>query len=102
MTGRISSIISSYIPNSLKVNVGAGTITANFDGKRKNKTVVHDRVLLGCDTILVAPVTVGKGAKTGAGAVVCAGRPVPAGKTVVGIPAQILQKSKKRVNHGKP
>ncbi|MBI3998974.1 MAG: NTP transferase domain-containing protein [Candidatus Omnitrophica bacterium] len=85
-----------------RVNVGAGTITANFDGKRKNKTVVHDRVLLGCDTILVAPVTVGKGAKTGAGAVVCAGRPVPAGKTVVGIPARMLQKSKKRANHGKP
>lgn len=74
-----------------KVNVGAGTITANFDGRRKNKTVVEDRALLGCDTILVAPVKVKKGAKTGAGAVVCARQSVPAGKTVVGVPAKLMR-----------
>lgn len=77
------------------MNVGAGTITANFDGKRKHKTVVREGALLGCNTVLVAPVTVGKRAKTGAGAVVCAGHSVPAGKTVVGIPAKVVQKSKK-------
>ncbi len=78
-----------------KVNVGAGTITANFDGRKKNKTVVQDEVFLGCDTVLVAPVTIGKGAKTGAGSVVLARRSVPAGKTVVGIPAKITRKNKK-------
>ena len=77
------------------VNIGAGTITANFDGKRKNKTVIQDKALLGCDTILVAPVTVGRGAKTGAGAVVCARRSVPAGATVVGVPAKVIRKNKK-------
>ncbi|MBI4368043.1 MAG: bifunctional N-acetylglucosamine-1-phosphate uridyltransferase/glucosamine-1-phosphate acetyltransferase [Candidatus Omnitrophica bacterium] len=79
-----------------KVNVGAGTITANFDGRRKNKTVVQDNVFLGCNTVLVAPVTVGKGAKTGAGAVVRARHSIPAGKTAVGIPAVILQKKRGR------
>ena len=77
------------------VNVGAGTITANFDGRRKHKTVVRDRVLLGCDTILVAPVTVGKGARTGAGAVLRARQPIPPGKTAVGVPARVLRKNKK-------
>ena len=78
-----------------KVNVGAGTITANFDGHRKNKTVIRDGAFLGCDTVLVAPVSVGKRAKTGAGAVVCAHQSVPAGKTAVGIPAKVLRKNKK-------
>jgi bifunctional UDP-N-acetylglucosamine pyrophosphorylase/glucosamine-1-phosphate N-acetyltransferase len=77
-----------------RVNVGAGTITANFDGRRKNKTIVEDGALLGCDTILVAPVKVGKGAKTGAGAVVCAHQSVPGGKTVVGIPAKLIRSAK--------
>jgi len=78
-----------------KVNVGAGTITANFDGRKKNKTVIQDGVFLGCDTVLVAPVTIGKGAKTGAGAVVLARHSVPAGKTAVGIPAKVTRKNKK-------
>ena len=77
-----------------QVNIGAGTITANFDGRRKHKTTIRDGAQLGCDTILVAPVTIGRGAKTGAGAVVCAERFVPAGKTVVGIPARVLEKKK--------
>lgn len=77
-----------------QVNIGAGTITANFDGRKKNKTVVEDRALIGCDTILVAPVRVGRGAKTGAGAVVLARQEVPRGATVVGIPAQIAQKKR--------
>ena len=78
-----------------QVNVGAGTVIANFDGRKKHKTIVRDRVLLGCNTVLVAPVTVGQGAKTGAGAVVRAHHSVPAGKTVVGVPAQVLRKGKK-------
>ena len=51
------------------VNVGAGTITANFDGRAKHRTVVEDGARLGSDTILVAPIRVGKGAYTGAGSV---------------------------------
>ncbi|MAG56987.1 MAG: UDP-N-acetylglucosamine pyrophosphorylase [Planctomycetes bacterium] len=70
------------------VNVGAGTITANFDGRRKHRTIVEDGVSLGSGTILVAPVTVGKGSRTGAGAVVLSGQDVPSGETVVGVPAR--------------
>ncbi len=51
-------------------NLGAGTITANYDGFRKNRTVIGDHVRIGVDTMLVAPVEVGDGAYTGAGAVV--------------------------------
>jgi bifunctional UDP-N-acetylglucosamine pyrophosphorylase/glucosamine-1-phosphate N-acetyltransferase len=68
------------------VNVGAGTVTANFDGVVKHPTTVGDRVSLGVDSMLVAPVTIGEGATTGAGAVVT--RDVPAGATVIGMPAR--------------
>ena len=50
-----------------KVNIGAGTITCNYDGANKHRTVIEDDVLIGSDTQLVAPVTVGKGATLGAG-----------------------------------
>jgi bifunctional UDP-N-acetylglucosamine pyrophosphorylase/glucosamine-1-phosphate N-acetyltransferase len=72
------------------VNIGAGTIFANFDGKTKNKTVVKDRAFVGSGTILVAPVTVGAGAVTGAGAVVLKNRDVPDGGVVAGVPARAL------------
>jgi bifunctional UDP-N-acetylglucosamine pyrophosphorylase/glucosamine-1-phosphate N-acetyltransferase len=72
------------------VNVGAGTVTANYDGTHKNPTTVEDGAFLGVDTMLVAPVTVGEGAKTGAGAVVT--RDVPKGSVVVGVPAKPLVK----------
>ena len=51
-------------------NIGAGTITANYDGYRKHKTVIGDGVRIGSDTVLVAPVEVGDGAWTGAGSVI--------------------------------
>jgi bifunctional UDP-N-acetylglucosamine pyrophosphorylase / glucosamine-1-phosphate N-acetyltransferase len=70
-------------------NVGAGTITANWDGERKNRTTIGKGAFLGVDTMLVAPVTVGDGAKTGAGAVVT--KDVPAGKLAVGVPARIRE-----------
>lgn len=70
------------------VNIGAGTITCNYDGVRKNKTIVEDDVLLGSDTMLVAPVRVGKGAATGAGAVVT--RAVEPGHVVAGVPARVM------------
>jgi len=72
------------------VNVGAGTITCNYDGKRKHATRVEDGAFLGSGTLLVAPVTVGRRAVTGAGAVVLAGRHVPAGAVAVGVPARII------------
>jgi bifunctional UDP-N-acetylglucosamine pyrophosphorylase/glucosamine-1-phosphate N-acetyltransferase len=74
-----------------RVNVGAGTITCNYDGKRKHATTVGDGAFLGSGTLLVAPVTVGRGAVTGAGAVVLAGRGVPAGATAVGVPARVVR-----------
>ena len=70
-------------------NVGAGTITANYDGVNKHHTEIGERVFLGVDTMLRAPVTLGDGAKTGAGAVVT--RDVPAGMLAVGVPARIRE-----------
>jgi len=70
-------------------NVGAGTITANYDGVRKHRTTIGDGVFLGVDTMLRAPVTLGDGARTGAGAVVT--RDVPPGKLAVGVPARIRE-----------
>ena len=67
-------------------NIGAGTITANFDGLRKNRTEIGADVKIGTNTSLVAPVTVGDGAVTGAGTVVI--RDVAAGERVVGNPAR--------------
>lgn len=78
-----------------RVNVGAGTITANYDGKAKNRTRVGDGAFLGCDTILIAPVSIGAGARTGAGSVVLKGKNVPAGVTVAGIPARKIMKKKR-------
>ncbi len=74
------------------VNVGAGTITANYDGKKKHKTVIKDKAQIGSGTVLVAPVTVGRGAKTGAGAVVTKKTRIAAGMVFVGIPARELIK----------
>jgi len=70
-------------------NIGAGTITCNFDGAAKHRTVIGRDAFIGSDTMLVAPVTVGDGAKTGAGAVVT--DDVPAGAVVAGVPARILR-----------
>jgi len=80
-----------------EANIGAGTITANFDGKKKQQTVIQDGAQIGSGTVLVAPVRVGKNAKTGAGSVVTRGHDVPAGETVAGVPARPMQqKGKKR------
>lgn len=70
-----------------QVNIGAGTITANYDGVRKHRTTIGERVFLGVDTMLRAPVALGDDSKTGAGAVVT--HDVPPGKLAVGIPARI-------------
>ena len=74
-----------------RVNIGAGTITCNYDGKDKLTTVIGDGAFIGCDTMLVAPVTVGAGAVTGAGTVVT--KDIPEGRLAVGVPARILDKT---------
>jgi bifunctional UDP-N-acetylglucosamine pyrophosphorylase / glucosamine-1-phosphate N-acetyltransferase len=71
------------------VNIGAGAITANFDGTRKHATTIGDGAFIGVDTMLIAPIEIGEGARTGAGAVVT--RDVPAGKLAVGVPARIRE-----------
>ena len=73
-------------------NVGAGTITCNYDGVDKHRTTVGEGVFIGSDTMLIAPVTLGDGARTGAGSVV--NRDVAAGQLVVGIPARPIRPSR--------
>ncbi len=75
------------------VNVGAGTITCNFDGKQKNKTEIGAGAFIGSDTMLVAPVTVGEHARTGAGSVVT--RNVPDDSLAVGVPARVIRRNQK-------
>lgn len=71
------------------VNVGAGTITCNYDGQNKHRTVLGDRVFVGSDTQLVAPVTVGEGAYIGAGTTVT--RDVPPYSLSLSRPEQIIK-----------
>jgi bifunctional UDP-N-acetylglucosamine pyrophosphorylase/glucosamine-1-phosphate N-acetyltransferase len=70
-----------------KTNIGAGTITCNYDGKKKHETIIEENVKIGSDTMLVAPVRVGKGSITGAGSVVT--KDVPPNSLVAGVPATI-------------
>jgi bifunctional UDP-N-acetylglucosamine pyrophosphorylase/glucosamine-1-phosphate N-acetyltransferase len=72
-----------------RTNIGAGSITANYDGVNKHRTTIGPRAFIGVDTMIVAPRDIGEGAKTGAGAVIT--RDVPAGKLAVGVPARIRE-----------
>jgi bifunctional UDP-N-acetylglucosamine pyrophosphorylase/glucosamine-1-phosphate N-acetyltransferase len=86
----------SYIGNAQigsNVNIGAGTITCNYDGEKKNPTEIGDDVFIGSDTMLVAPVKIGDRAVTAAGAVVT--RDVPPDTLVVGVPAKETRKLEK-------
>jgi bifunctional UDP-N-acetylglucosamine pyrophosphorylase/glucosamine-1-phosphate N-acetyltransferase len=76
------------------VNIGAGTITCNFDGEKKNPTEIGANAFLGSDTMLVAPLTVGEGARTGAGAVVT--KDIPDHTLSVGMPARAIRKLDKK------
>ncbi len=82
----------SYIGNATigeEVNIGAGTITCNYDGEHKHPTEIGAGAFIGSDTMLVAPLKIGKGAKTGAGSVVT--HDVADGEVVVGVPARRLK-----------
>ena len=72
-----------------RVNIGAATVTCNYDGKNKNPTFIEDDVKIGSDTMLVAPVRVGRGSMTGAGSVVT--KDVPEDTLVAGVPAKIIK-----------
>ena len=72
------------------VNIGAGTITCNYDGKNKHHTEIEDHVHIGANTNLVAPVRIGRGSTTGAGSVVT--RDVPPDAVAVGVPARVLRR----------
>ena len=95
----------SYIGDATlgtNVNIGAGTITCNFDGHSKHRTIIGDDVFVGCDTMLVAPVELAARSRTGAGAVVT--RSVPRGQTVIGVPARPLShtsRAKPQEDHGR-
>ncbi|MEW6208806.1 MAG: bifunctional UDP-N-acetylglucosamine diphosphorylase/glucosamine-1-phosphate N-acetyltransferase GlmU [Acidobacteriota bacterium] len=75
-----------------RVNIGAGTVTCNYDGARKHETVIEDDVKIGSDTMLVAPVRVGRGSVTGAGAVVT--KDIPEDSLAAGVPAVVKKKLK--------
>ncbi len=77
------------------VNIGAGVVTANYDGKNKNKTMIAQGAFIGSDSILVAPVTIGEKAVTGAGCVVTKGKRVPKGQIILGVPGKILKRGKR-------
>lgn len=77
-----------------RVNIGAGTITCNYDGVNKHRTVIEDDAFIGSDTQLVAPVRVGKGATLGAGTTLT--RDAPAGQLTVSRAKQITIEGWKR------
>jgi bifunctional UDP-N-acetylglucosamine pyrophosphorylase/glucosamine-1-phosphate N-acetyltransferase len=89
----------SYVGDAVigaNVNIGCGTVTCNFDGVNKNRTEVGDDVFLGSDTMLVAPVKMGAGSKTGAGTVVT--KDIPADSLAVGVPAHIVRNQSSQDN----
>jgi bifunctional UDP-N-acetylglucosamine pyrophosphorylase / glucosamine-1-phosphate N-acetyltransferase len=77
-------------------NLGAGTITANYDGKDKHRTMIGDGVFTGINTNLLAPVTIGENAYLGAGSVV--NKDIPPGKMAVGMPARVIRDAPEKVS----
>ena len=93
----------SYIGDAdlgANVNVGAGTVTCNYDGNKKSKTTIGDDSFIGSDTMLVAPLSIGRRSSTGAGSVVT--KDVPPDSVAVGAPARILPKKGRDRPRGGP
>jgi bifunctional UDP-N-acetylglucosamine pyrophosphorylase/glucosamine-1-phosphate N-acetyltransferase len=91
----------SYLGDAIigsNVNIGAGTITANYDGKNKNTTIIGDNSTTGSGAVLVAPVKIGKNCVIGAGAVVTKNHDVEDNQTVVGVPARPIKNLKSQEN----
>jgi bifunctional UDP-N-acetylglucosamine pyrophosphorylase/glucosamine-1-phosphate N-acetyltransferase len=103
--GNFGEVKDSYLHNGVKMghfsyignadigsdtNIGAGTITCNYDGEKKHPTTIGENVFIGSDTMLVAPLKLGDGARTGAGSVVT--KDVAADTLVVGVPARAIRK----------
>lgn len=87
----------SYLGDAVlgsEVNVGAGAVTANFDGKAKHTTRIGDQAFIGSDAVLISPVKVGAQAVVGAGSVVTKGKIIPSGGMAVGVPA--IMKTRRR------
>lgn len=87
----------SYVGNATigaNTNIGAGTVTCNYDGEKKSHTEIGEDVFIGSDTMLVAPLKLGNGARTGAGSVVT--KDVPENTLVVGIPARAIRKVERK------
>ena len=83
----------SYIGDAdlgANVNIGAGTVTCNYDGEKKSKTTIGDEAFIGSDSILVAPVNIGARSSTSAGSVVT--KDVPPDSLAVGVPAVVTPK----------
>lgn len=77
-----------------RVNIGAGTVTANFDGKNKHLTVIENDAFIGSHSVLIAPVKIGKKSVTAAGSVVTKNMNVGDGQVVAGVPAKLMLKKK--------
>ncbi|MQG52564.1 MAG: bifunctional UDP-N-acetylglucosamine diphosphorylase/glucosamine-1-phosphate N-acetyltransferase GlmU, partial [SAR202 cluster bacterium] len=83
--GHFCYLGDAVIGNS--TNIGAGTITCNYDGESKHPTTIGANSFIGCDTMLIAPIEIGDNCLTGAGAVVT--QNIPSGRRAIGIPAKI-------------
>ncbi len=89
----------SYLGDSIvgaNVNIGAGTVVANFDGVNKHVTRIGKNAFIGCDSVLISPVKVGERAIVGAGSVVTKGNVIPADGIVAGVPAKIISRRGKK------
>lgn len=87
----------SYIGDATigaRANIGAGTITANYDGKAKHHTEIGENAFVGSGTVLVAPCSMGEGSMTGAGAIVTRNTVIGEGEVYVGVPARLLDKNR--------
>ena len=79
----------------MNVNIGAGTITCNYDGKDKHTTTIKDGSFIGSDTMFIAPVNIGQNVITGAGSVITSD--IPDNSKAIGAPARIINNKGKQI-----